>query len=185
MAINEACQVWIEQRIQEELETKGEKSLRSIAGEIASEIERIFEAKVKPTTIVSRVQRAASDANASPTATHENDTQNCGDNGDRPYSIAPAVLVEKVDAVVKRGKSIREAAAEVAEEYGKRPESVRKTYAREKERSNYVCTATEAWQFAEIAISQLGRIRQDDPKRVEELRRVANWIVSQEGMENG
>ena len=58
------------------------KSLREIGREIAAEIERIFEAKVKPTTLISKVQRVASDANASQTATAEHDSGNGGDNGD-------------------------------------------------------------------------------------------------------
>jgi CHASE3 domain sensor protein len=40
-------------------------------------------------------------------------------------------------------------------------------------------TATEAMQFVVIAISQLGRIRKDDPKRVEALNRVKTWINDQ------
>ena len=56
MAINEACQVWIEQRIQEELQEKPDsgKSLREIGREIAAEIEKIFEAKVNPETLANR-----------------------------------------------------------------------------------------------------------------------------------
>ncbi len=40
-------------------------------------------------------------------------------------------------------------------------------------------TATEAMQLIEIAISQLERIRKDDPKRVEALNRVKTWINDQ------
>ena len=39
--IEEACQVWIEQRVEEELE--GGKSYRAIGRELAKEIERIFQ----------------------------------------------------------------------------------------------------------------------------------------------
>jgi hypothetical protein len=64
MAINEACQVWIEQRIEEELEErkKNGKSLRAIGKAIAKEIEQVFEAKVAPETIASRVKRASKQA---------------------------------------------------------------------------------------------------------------------------
>jgi hypothetical protein len=67
MAIHEACQVWIEQRITEELEEKGTtgKSLRQIGREISEEIERVFEAKVKPGTIFQAARRQA-DTNVSP-----------------------------------------------------------------------------------------------------------------------
>jgi hypothetical protein len=37
-------------------------------------------------------------------------------------------------------------------------------------------TCTEAMQFAVMAISQLERIRKDDPERVAALNRVKNWI---------
>jgi hypothetical protein len=59
VAINEACQVWIEQRIKEELDEKGTsgKSLRVIGKEIAKEIERIFEAQVNPDTIRKKAER--------------------------------------------------------------------------------------------------------------------------------
>jgi len=40
-------------------------------------------------------------------------------------------------------------------------------------------TVTEAFTFAEMALSQLSRIRSDDPKRIEQLRRVRRWIDTQ------
>ena len=59
MAINEACQLWIEQRLEEELEDKkgSGKSLRMIGRELAKEIERIFEARVKPETLSMKASR--------------------------------------------------------------------------------------------------------------------------------
>ena len=59
MAISEACQLWIEQRIKEELETQpvSTKSLRSIGRELAKEIERVFETKINPHTIADRARR--------------------------------------------------------------------------------------------------------------------------------
>jgi ParB/Sulfiredoxin domain len=38
---------------------------------------------------------------------------------------------------------------------------------------------SEAFTFAEIALSQLARIRADDPRRCEQLRRVQAWIESE------
>jgi len=40
----------------------------------------------------------------------------------------------------------------------------------------YVDNSTEAMQFATIAISQLSRIRKEDPKKIEALNRVISWI---------
>lgn len=45
--------------------------------------------------------------------------------------------------------------------------------------SKATLTATEAMQFAVIAISQLERIRKNDPKREEALNRVVAWIETQ------
>ena len=68
MAINEACSLWIEQRISEELEEKEitGKSLREIGREISAEIERIFEAKVKPGTITVKAYRMEGVTNVTP-----------------------------------------------------------------------------------------------------------------------
>jgi hypothetical protein len=57
MALNEACQLWIEQRIDEELESGG-KSHRAIGRELAAEIEKMFETKINPESVRSRVRGA-------------------------------------------------------------------------------------------------------------------------------
>lgn len=59
MAIPEACGLWIEQRVQEELEARGDTgaSLREIGRQVAAEVERYFETKVKPGTIYQRTRR--------------------------------------------------------------------------------------------------------------------------------
>ena len=125
MAINEACQVWIEQRIQEELESRedNKKSLRAIGREIAAEIERVFEAKVNPRALEKRAERK------------------CATN------VAPRQPVQRTPRPLPEVQP----------------------------------TATEAWQFAEIAISQLSRIREDDPNRLEAFERVVDWINKQRG----
>jgi hypothetical protein len=70
MAINEACQVWIEQRIQEEKSTG--KSNREIGRKIAEEIKKLFEAEMSPETIRKRVDRMVG-TNVPPEATTAND----------------------------------------------------------------------------------------------------------------
>lgn len=52
---SEACQLWIEQRIDEE--KKSGKSHREIGRIIAAEISKYFKAKVKPATIAKKVDR--------------------------------------------------------------------------------------------------------------------------------
>jgi len=104
----EACQVWIEQRIEEELSERGEtgKSLREIGRELAAEIERVFEAKVNPETLRSIARRSGGsidpkETNAAPAPLSR------GDTGD---ILTPQRVVEDVDRLVKKGRSIREAA---------------------------------------------------------------------------
>jgi len=77
MVISEACQLWVEQRIEEELEgqEKTGKSYRAIGREIAKEIEKFFEAKVEPETISKRVSRMRSGTNVPPSSTDQNHTE--------------------------------------------------------------------------------------------------------------
>jgi hypothetical protein len=65
MAIPEACGLWIEQRVQEEMEQRKEtgNSLREIGRQIAAEVEKIFETKVKPETIYQKARRGAGGTN--------------------------------------------------------------------------------------------------------------------------
>lgn len=86
MALNEACQVWIEQRIQEELETKGNgTSLRAIGRMIAAEVEKVFETKVKPDTIFKKVQRLSSGTNVPPQPTTCNNEEIEENQSPRPH----------------------------------------------------------------------------------------------------
>lgn len=55
MALNEACQLWIEQEIEEGL--KEGKKPYSIGKEISAAIEKLFEAKIPPDTIRKRAER--------------------------------------------------------------------------------------------------------------------------------
>lgn len=84
--------------------------------------------------------------------------------------------MEEVEKRVKKGKSIREAAQEIADEHGKKAITVRQTYRREKEKAQYQCTATRAVSFAQMAIFQLERITKDDEQWKEALLMVETWI---------
>ena len=183
MAINEACQVWIEQRIKEELETKDEsgKSLRAIGRELAAEIERIFEAKVDFTTLGKRAARMLRETNVPHAENVDAPTADAGDTG---YKIGPAEVIDMMSGLIKSGKSSREAADIVADKCGKKPAAVRQAYARYKI-DEYTGDATSAMQFAQMAILQLRRIQRRDAGRINALRHVHNWITSQEGYTDG
>jgi hypothetical protein len=71
----------------------------------AAEIERIFEAKMKPETIKSKVLRAAG-SNEPPTTTSGDNSGNGGDSGDK---MTATDVLREVEKRVQRGASIREA----------------------------------------------------------------------------
>jgi len=149
-----------EQRIQEELAHKPEsgKSLRAIGRELAAEIERIFETKVNPEMLRFRARKRMAGANAPPDATAENDAQKSGCSGCSGCNLEPAQVVERVDALVAKGVSVRDAATTVAKETGRKASGVRSTYSREKERINTEPEGSIAQHYASRAI-QRGDLR--------------------------
>ena len=75
MAINEACQLWLEQQIPEGLE--GGKSYRQIGRELSKEVLKMFEVYIKPETIRKRAERQSrAGTNVPPQSTPENDSEN-------------------------------------------------------------------------------------------------------------
>lgn len=188
MAISEVCQVWIEQRIEDELKKDQDSitSFRKIGREIAEEIERLFEIKVKPRGIESKARRMAA-PNGAPATTTEDCKEKSGFTG---FTKSTLPLVEKE---IKNGKSERKAVKIVAEKTGNSEETIRtalkreKAYQEEKEEKKKEeepplkypqkpQPIAEGKYFATIAISQLKRIDKDDLERKEAFRMVINWI---------
>ena len=149
--------------------------MREIGRVIAAEIEKVFEAKVNPGTILTKVAREAKRTVSNETQVGNQDapTVNPGHTG---HKISPTEIVDEVEKRVRKGKSIREAAQEIADERGKKQTSIREAYRREKEKAQYQCTATQAMSFAQMAICQLERINKDDDRWDEALVMVENWI---------
>jgi hypothetical protein len=143
MAIPEACGVWIEQRIKEELDTKGETgdSLREIGRKIAAEVEKYFEAKVSPETIKSKALRMQAGSNEPPQENATNTGDNSGDTGDK---LTPVEISAQVEKELPNAGSEREACRIVAEKTGKSPEAVKKAHQREKKQNEklelWTCT---------------------------------------------
>jgi len=156
MAIAEACQLWIEQRIEEELQDRDGtgKSLREIGRELAAEIEKVFEAKVDAGTLFQRARRQA-DTNVSPSKNPATTPKSVVTSG---YKPKPQEVAKRVEALVERGASIREAAKTVAVETGKTPSAVRQAFARERDKLAPEDEPSEAWQRAkeEKASRRLG-----------------------------
>jgi hypothetical protein len=64
MAIPEACGLWIDQRIEEELEANPDApNLSAIGRRVAAEVERHFEVRVNPETVRSRARRVTARSN--------------------------------------------------------------------------------------------------------------------------
>ena len=176
MALPEVCGLWIEQRVQEELDRKGETgaSLRSIGRIISAEVEKYFETKVKPVTIFQRARRFGTDTNVSPKS--------------QPIRNIPKTIENRKP----QGGGYRESA-------GRKPEArdphmwqcsgcgsyympdVVSCDSCERKALKHTETheVSDAVSFATIAISQLSRIRKDDPKRFEAFEMVTDWIESQ------
>jgi hypothetical protein len=108
---------------------------------------------------------------------HENPDAPTVKTGHNGHKITPDEIVQEVEKRVKKGKSIREAAQEIADEHGKKQNAVREAYRREKEKAQYQCTATQAMSFAKMAIFQLERITKDDDQWNDALVMVENWIT--------
>lgn len=183
MAVSEACQVWIEQRIEEELQDRGEtgKSFREIGRELAAEIEKIFEAKVNPRSLEKKAGRM--------TATNVAPKESTTNQEDKVETVEPQQeewtkdrVLETMNSLVDGGLSIREASRQVAAESGRTPHGVRRTFTKAREAENTACKAQFAWQYAKVAIYQLERIAKDDSDRIRALTEVRDWINSQEGM---
>lgn len=184
MAINEACQVWIEQRVQEELAERNSsgKSLRQIGRELAAEIEKVFEAKVNPRSLEKKAERIGA-TNVAPQEqpTNQEVKVETVETLDPPkIKMTKEEVVVEIDIMVDQGMSIREASKVLARKLGRSVHGVRRTYCKVKEEQNNKCHATFAWQFAEIAIMQLSRINKDDPDRIAAYARVKDWISKQE-----
>ena len=126
MAIPEVCGLWIEQRIQEELEG-GAKSLREIGREITKEVEKLFEVRINPETVRKRAGRLGG-TNVPCTTTTCNHSENSGNIG----NISPDRIAEMVDVETTKTGSERKASEIVAKKTGKDPEVVRVTARRQK-----------------------------------------------------
>ncbi|OGR37105.1 MAG: hypothetical protein A2051_06815 [Desulfovibrionales bacterium GWA2_65_9] len=153
MAINEACQVWIEQAVAEEIEGfDGSKPIGTLARELAKEVERVFQTAINHEAIRAKMRRLqASRPNGRDAATPDNDTQKSADIADK---LTPEMIVNAVEGKVKEGKSVREATKEVAAAHGKKPDTIHRSYSREKERINSEPKGSLAQHFAARAIQK-------------------------------
>ncbi|MBU4317107.1 MAG: hypothetical protein KKF30_07515 [Proteobacteria bacterium] len=155
MANREACELYIEQEIKESL-AEGKKP-HSIGHELAVWIEKVFEVSIKPDTLKKRAQRIE---------------KNIGTNV--PKQSKPTEFIENPTTEIIKNRHPQGGGAR--EGAGRPPVTPPVTPPTEEV---YVRTSTQAMQFVSIAISQLERIRIEDPKRIEALNKVKSWIEQQ------
>lgn len=174
MPMSEACALWVEQAVQEAVESGSDvvRSFTEVSREIQAEIQKRFETVVSLRTLRRKVSNATVGQLGQHPETPATTPVKGGDSGDK---ITPQEVVQQVDAIVKKGKSVREAAKEVADEHGKRPDTIRKTYSREKERQNVV-PANFAINCAHRAIDALDLIPRKDADRGKAMSMVREWI---------
>lgn len=154
MAITEACQVWIEQRIKEELPTG--KSYRAIGREIAQEIAHVFEAQVNPRTLEKRAERTATNVAPPPTPPPSDEIQ----ENQEPTPRKHVATGEKPSGGEREGS-------------GRPPKF---SPPQDDPLAAVIPIHSDAMNFSWMAISQLKRIRPDDPRREEAFDEVENWI---------
>lgn len=145
MANREACELYIEQQIKEEL-AQGKKPW-TIGKELSKWVEKLFEVTINPKTIASRANRISS-----------NEEKKSQPIETVTYS-EPGIIRDRQ----AQGGGEREGAG--------RPR-ITETY-----------SVSDAQAFASIAISQLERIKKEDPERTNALNRVYEWIRRE--IENG
>jgi hypothetical protein len=174
MSLPEACSVWIEQRVQEELDAKRETgaSLREIGRTVAKEVERHFETKVNPDTIRKKAERMHG-TNVPPI----NNNEISSISSDFEKTLKKSAKTENRGGARKdSGRKPKNVEPETASPPTEEPEKKPK----DKSKIPYAMRTgedtTEAWQFKTIAISHLKRIRKDDPMRVAALKDVVKWI---------
>jgi hypothetical protein len=154
LTISDACQLWVEQRICEELELQSHtgKSLLAIGKDIAKEIERLFDAKINADTLRKRAGRM-SWTNVQPQATNQEDSEITENQS----------LKEEIKAEPRKHIATGKPEGGSRKGAGRKPKYTPQP-------------VSDAMDFAVIAISQLERINKDDPHREDAFDEVQRWI---------
>lgn len=158
MANREACELYIEQQIEEALEEG--KTPYSIGKELSSMIERIFETKMPPKTLEKRAGRIKSKL---PTNVGNDSTalNNCN----------------KSKSNENQTKAKRQPAKDGTMRGGHRKNAGRKPKPPSDARDDIdMSMINGAIHFATVAISFLERITIDDPYRTKAIDMVVEWI---------
>jgi hypothetical protein len=164
MAISEACKWEIKEEV-DQMVDRGDAATKSEAFDAMVEFYRTIGIEIKKKTIETKYYRAS----ARPS--NEGNTET-------PTATSDSEEIKEIKRQPAKDGTMRG---------GPRPGAGRKMNpqpqhdqpARKEDLEKTQNQCTEAYQFETIAISQLRRIRKDDPDRVGALIRVKKWIESQ------
>jgi Holliday junction resolvase-like predicted endonuclease len=189
VVLNEACQLWLEQRVEEELAEGNENSLREIGRTIAAEIEKVFEVKVKPRSIEKRAERMRA-TNVAPT---ENPHKQREFRGSCGAQISRDQAIDEVEKRVAAGEPLKTTAREVSKKTDIGEHGLRNAVKRKKQKklaltAKVVTSKAKtpphktdfAIRYAKMAIADLECIG-DHPDKEEAFDLVATWIKKHRG----
>jgi hypothetical protein len=159
MAISEACKFEIKEEV-DQMVDRGDAATKSQAFDAMVEFYRTIGIEIKRGTVERKYYRATGLTNVS--------------NGENLTTTTDSEEIKQIkpakDGTMRGGP--RPGAGRKM-----KPQPDQQTRKEETEETENQCT--EAYQFETIAISQLRRIRKDDPDRVGALTRVKVWIEHQ------
>lgn len=167
MAISEACKFEIKEEVDCMLEN-GDASTKSDAFKAMVNFYKTIGIEVKENTIRSKYHRAKKVANATIDSTNSNNTKN-----------SQLEKLEKNTHGGARNGSGRKPKQEIEmEKEGVEYNNRRKKLTKEENEAGLL-RASDAETFATMAITNLERIRKDDPLKKQALERVIKWIQKQ------
>lgn len=152
MAHKEACQVFIEQEIQEGL-AQG-KTPYSIGKDLSTWVEKLFETSIPATTIEKKAERI-----------REKVPTNVGNS---PTTCNPSEITEKQELQGVKPQTQVVSPQPSTPDPAKKPGPGRPP--------KYPQPPSDAIHWATVAISQLTRIEDGDPKREQAFNKVLIWI---------
>lgn len=173
MAISEACGLWIQQRLEEEIDQRGDTmaSVTAIAKMVAEEVNRIFESDIKPESIRYHARKISNRRNLQSDVTTSNNTEK---KCNKVQQINTIEAVNMMDQEIEKGETRQVAAHKVAKKTGKNEGSLRVAHQREEKKRSPEYKA--AMLYAEMAIAQLESIQKTHHDRQEAFDYVIEWI---------
>lgn len=165
MAVTEACGLWMEQRIEEEL--KSGTNPNKIGTKLAGEITKYFETTVKPDTIRKKAERV-----------NRTNVQ----SKESPVKLKSKPKLEKLE---KKHGGAREGAGRKPKVETPKPKKKRAETKQQREKREGLERSSRAMMEADRAILMLEKIWFEDPFKMDALNKVEEWIKKEKENMNG